>query len=110
MPCGSESLHLAPWQESLAPIPPLKEDQALCLDPRSRISPREPQEAPLQHAHLGAPTEGEPLLLYVVATTQVVSATVVVERREEGQTLHIQRSVYFVSEVLSETKIYYPQV
>jgi hypothetical protein len=26
------------------------------------------------------PAEGEPLLLYVVATTQVVSATVIVER------------------------------
>ena len=30
------------------------------------------------------PTDGEPLLLYVAATTQVVSAAQVVEREEEG--------------------------
>jgi hypothetical protein len=49
-------------------------------------------------------------LIYVVATTQVVSAAIVVERREEGRALLVQRPVYFISEVLSETKICYPQI
>jgi hypothetical protein len=40
----------------------------------------------------------------------VVSTAVVVERKEEGYTLPIQRLVYFISEVLSEAKIRYPQV
>jgi hypothetical protein len=56
------------------------------------------------------PAEEEALLVYVAATTQVVSATIVVERREEGHALLIQRPVYFISEVLSETKILYPQI
>jgi ribonuclease HI len=56
------------------------------------------------------PAAEEALLIYVVATTQVVSAAVVVERREEGHALLIQRPVYFISEVLSETKIRYPQI
>jgi hypothetical protein len=56
------------------------------------------------------PAAGENLLIYVVATTQVVSATVVVKRREEGHALLIKRPVYFISEVLSETKICYPQI
>ena len=34
--------------------------------------------------------KGEALLLYVAATTQVVSAAVVVERQEEGYALPIQ--------------------
>jgi hypothetical protein len=56
------------------------------------------------------PTTGEPLLLYVATTTQVVSAVLVVERAEEGHTLLIQRLVYFISEVLSETKVRYLQI
>jgi ribonuclease HI len=56
------------------------------------------------------PAAGEALLIYVAATTQVVSAAIVVERREEGHALLIQRPVYFISEVLSETKIRYPQI
>jgi hypothetical protein len=54
------------------------------------------------------PTLGEPLLLYVAVTTQVVSAVLVVERAEEAHTLLVQRPVYFISEVLSETKVRYP--
>jgi hypothetical protein len=50
------------------------------------------------------PAAGEALLIYIAATTQVVSA-VVVERREEGHALLIQRPVYFISAVLSETKV-----
>jgi hypothetical protein len=56
------------------------------------------------------PAAGEALLIYVVATTQVVSAAIVVERREEGHALPVQRPDYFISEVLSETKIRYPQI
>jgi hypothetical protein len=56
------------------------------------------------------PAAGEALLIYVAATTQVVSVAVIVERREEGHTLLVQRPVYFISEVLSETKIRYPQI
>lgn len=56
------------------------------------------------------PTEGGPLLLYITATTQVVSVALVVEREEEGRALKVQRPVYFVSEVLSDSKTRYPQI
>jgi hypothetical protein len=56
------------------------------------------------------PAAEEALLIYVAATTQVVSAAVVVERREEGHTLLVRRLVYFISKVLSETKVRYPQI
>jgi hypothetical protein len=57
---------------------------------------------------LVAPKEKEPLLLYIVATHQVVSIVLVVERSEEGKAHGVQRSVYFVSEVLSPIKQRYP--
>ena len=66
-------------------------------------------KASLTHAPiLTPPMDGEPLFLYVAATTQVVSAVVVVERQEEGHALSVQRPVYYISEVLSETKTRYP--
>ena len=55
-------------------------------------------------------TKGEALLLYIAAMTQVVSAAVVAERQEEGHALPIQRHVYFISEVLFETKTCYPHI
>ena len=38
---------------------------------------------------LVSPTNGESPLLYIAATTQVISATLVVEREEEGQALKV---------------------
>jgi hypothetical protein len=46
---------------------------------------------------LVAPNEEEPLLLYVTATSQVVSVVIVVEWKEEGNIQTIQRPVYFLS-------------
>jgi hypothetical protein len=68
-------------------------------------------KATLAHAPIMMPPRGdEPLYLYIAATTQVVSAVIVVERTEEGHALPIQRPVYYISEVLSETKARYPQI
>jgi hypothetical protein len=68
-------------------------------------------KATLAHAPiLTPPQDGEPLYLYVTATTQVVSAIIVVERTEEGHALPVQRPEYYMSEVLSETKARYPQI
>ena len=40
----------------------------------------------------------------------MVSATLVVEREEEGHALKVQCPVYFISEVLSNSKTRYPQI
>ena len=51
---------------------------------------------------------GEPLLLYVVASNHMVSAALVIEREELGHHLKVQRPVYFIGEVLTDTKVRYP--
>jgi hypothetical protein len=48
---------------------------------------------------------GEDLVLYIAATTHVVSSAILVERSEEGHAFGVQRPVYFVIEVLSESKV-----
>jgi hypothetical protein len=59
---------------------------------------------------LTAPTPEELMLLYIYATTQVVSTALVVEREEPGRSQKVQRPVYFVSEVLSDSKTRYSQM
>jgi hypothetical protein len=48
--------------------------------------------------------------IYIAMTTHVVSSAIVVERSEEGHAFGVQRPVYFVSEVIFESKVRYPAV
>jgi len=56
------------------------------------------------------PQPREQLYLYISATPRVVSTVLVVERPEEGHAYGVQRPVYFVSEVLTVSKVRYPHV
>jgi hypothetical protein len=57
-----------------------------------------------------APRKGEQLLLYLAATTHVVSTAIIIERPEDAHAYPVQRPVYFVSEVLSKSKARYQAV
>ena len=57
---------------------------------------------------LAAPNSGEPMLLYISATHQVVSAVLVVEREQDGHKFPLQKPVYYVSMVLTPCKSRYP--
>jgi hypothetical protein len=59
---------------------------------------------------LTAPRKKEQLLLYLAATTHVVSIAIVVERQEDGHAYPVQRPIYFVSEVPSKSKARYQPV
>jgi hypothetical protein len=59
---------------------------------------------------LMAPRKKKQLLLYLAATTHVVSTAIVVQRQKDSHAYPVQRPVYFVSEVLSESKARYQPV
>jgi hypothetical protein len=48
------------------------------------------------------------MLLYLAASNKVISLVIVVERKEEGHEYGVQRPVYYISEVLTESKQRYP--
>ena len=48
------------------------------------------------------------MMLYITATTRVISIVMVVERPEKDKAQLVQRPVYYVSEVLSTSKQNYP--
>jgi hypothetical protein len=95
-----------------------KSPSFLCTDEKSNNKFEWTQEADAVSAQLKkglstppvlvAPKEREPLLLYIVATHQVVSTMLVVKRSEEGKAHGVQQPVYFLSEVLSPKKQRYP--
>jgi hypothetical protein len=47
----------------------------------------------------------EDMMLYIAATSMVVSTAIVVEREEEKCVYKVQRPIYYISEVLSDSKI-----
>ena len=57
---------------------------------------------------LATPIDKDPLLLYVAANSRAVSVAVVVERKEAGKEHPVQLPIYYVSEVLIESKQRYP--
>jgi hypothetical protein len=59
---------------------------------------------------LASPKPSETLLLYVTATTQVISVTLVVEGEELGHVYKVQKSIYYINKILSNCKTRYNQV
>ena len=57
---------------------------------------------------LVAPIDKEPLSLYVATNSRAISVAIVVERKESDKEYPVQRPVFYISEVLIESKQRYP--
>ena len=51
---------------------------------------------------LTPPKKYEDMMMYIAATSTMISIAIAVEREEEGRVYKVQRPVYYISEVLSE--------
>jgi hypothetical protein len=56
---------------------------------------------------LASPKPSGTFLRYVAATSQVISAALVVEREELGHIYKVQRPIYYISTVLSDYEARY---
>jgi hypothetical protein len=99
MPRILEPFYKPAGRESITSVPFDEEVRHICLDDASRCSFEGFEENASTTPKLASPMPKEPMFLYIAATNRVVSAIVVVEREEEGQT--VQQLVYYLSEVLS---------
>ena len=63
---------------------------------------------PASNPILAAPNIGEPMLLYIAATHQVVSTVLIVKRKVDGHKFPLQKPVYYVSTILTPCKSRYP--
>jgi hypothetical protein len=50
------------------------------------------------------------MLIYITATTHVISTAIMVEHPDEGHAFGVQRPMYFVSKILSESTVRYPSI
>jgi hypothetical protein len=66
----------------------------------------------LQLPTLSSPKQGQPSILYVSAMHSVVSRALVIEKEvtKESKVMKQQFPIYFVSEVLTESKKYYSKM
>ena len=56
------------------------------------------------------PQPDKTLLIYITPTSRIISIAIVVEHEEVGHAYKVQCPVYFINEVLNESKTHYPQV
>jgi dsDNA-binding SOS-regulon protein len=87
----------------------LKKADKFVWDDKAQKASEALKESLTTPAIMTPPIQKETLLLYILATTNVVSTILVAEQEEEGQAYHVQRSVYYVSKVLADAKTHYTQ-
>jgi hypothetical protein len=107
---GLEQIYLKAWRTGLLFFKLHKHQEKFVWTPEADQALAQLKDFLSKPPVLTAPRKGEQLLLYLAATTHVVSTAIIVERQEDGHAYPVQRPVYFVSEVLSESKARYQLV
>ena len=96
-----QPFHQSTGREGSPPVPAHEEDHFFEWNDKADEAFLQLKKMLTTPPVLAAPTAEEPMLLYITATSRVVSTVIVLEHKEEGKALPVQRPVYYLSEVLS---------
>jgi dsDNA-binding SOS-regulon protein len=107
---GPEQIHLEAWRTGVPFFKLLKHQEKFTWTLEADQALAQLKDFLSKPPVLTAPRKKEHLLLYLAAATHVVSTAIIVERQEDGHAYPVQGPVYFVSEVLSESKARYQPV
>jgi hypothetical protein len=107
---GSQQIYLEAWRTGPSLLLTTRNQEKFVWTPEADQALAQLKDFLSKPLVLTAPRKGEQLLLYLAATTHVVSTAIIVERQKDGHAYPVQRPVYFVSEVLSESKARYQPV
>ena len=105
---GSKPLYLPLRRKGITPLSPPPAHQHFEWTDAATAGLEEIKAILATNLVLAAPNMGEPMLLYITATHQVVSAVLVVVRETDGHKFPLQKPVYYVSTVLTPCKSRYP--
>jgi hypothetical protein len=105
---GLKPFYLTAWQKGLPFFKLLKASDKFVWSMEADAAFMQLKEFLTSPLVFTASQKDDVLLLYIAATDRVVSTVIVVEREEPGHTYKVQRPVYFISEVLNESKARYP--
>ena len=105
MPHCAELLHLVPRRTRSPPLLASEEGDHFEWMPKAQEVLDMVKQLLTKASILVPLTDGEPLLLYIAATMQVVSTALAVEQEEERHALKVQRPMYFISEVESSSLV-----
>jgi dsDNA-binding SOS-regulon protein len=105
-----EQIHLEVWRTGVPFFKLLKHQEKFVWTPKANQALAQLKDFLSKPPVLTAPRKKEQLQLYLAATTHVVSTAIIVEQQEDSHAYPVQRPVYFVSEVLLESKARYQLV
>ena len=105
---GFKPLHLPLGRKGTTPLSPPSTHRTLRVDGCRHGRTRRIKAILATNPVLAAPNTGEPMLLYITATHQVVSTLLIVERETEGHKFPLQKPMYYISTVLTPCKSRYP--
>ena len=101
---GSKPLYLLLGRKGITPLSPPRHTEHFEWTDAATAGLNEIKAILETNPVLAAPNIGEPMLLYIAATHQVVSAVLIVEREADGHKFPLQKPVSYVSTVLTPCK------